>query len=606
MSLKNLDYLSPEITLFYYGNRRHATIFGSILTLLLIAISILYIIFLFLNIFNHEISNFMFYRNYITDISHYYFNDTTGIFHYFLMYDTKERTYGEYNPKYIRIFMSRLYRTYQENKDNLYENEHWVYDLCKDGIDNYNLDNDVFNEENSKTFGVGACLKYYYDTKNHTYIKIDDKINFKYPYLIHGAGNKNNLYLETIVEKCENSSVTKEILGDCGPQNEINEYLEKYKGIYLQILERQVDTDNYNKPVLQYIYGIGASLNIDSVSVNNINLSPFEIEIKKGTVIPKKQKIITYTFDDNRKATWENKDNKKILSIFDYWIQNSGQVLKGGYQTIYDILPSIGGFIQLIHFIFYSINYLYNKYIIFLDCNKTIFRMINSEDPKDKNIKKIFYDDVLSIRDEVKFREDSRIIAAMKKRDSIFITKKAREKKNNNSRVENIINNNEENDKNINFSNSNDLISNFQNSNLIMNNITVIKNIKSKHVNNTYNYNGNKIEEINNITFQDKEKFVTQFSNQIKEYINNKNKSFKAEPLNSTVTSHFLGFCNFFLSLFKHPQKKKIFFILNHFRRKVLGEEHIFRSNIILYHLEKYFDIKESKKIDIIDLYDNL
>ena len=602
MSLKNLDYLSPPITLFYYGNRRHSTIFGFILTLFLFIITVFYIIFLILNICNHEVSNFMFYRNYITDVSHYYFNDSTGIFHYFQIFDTKTQSFGEYNTKYVRIIMSRLYKTYQENKDNLYENEHWVYGLCRKGIDNQNIDNDVFDEEISKSFELGACLRYYYNSINHTYIKIEDKINFKYPYLIHGAGNNNNLFLETVVEKCQNTSLTNEIFGECGSQNEIEEYFEKYQGIYLQLLERQVNTDNYKKPILQYIYGIGARLNNDSVSVNNINLSPFEIEIKKGILVPKTKKIITYTLDDNRKATWESKDNKKILSIFDYWIQNSGQVLKGGYRNIYDILPNIGGLIQLIHLIFYSINYIYNKYITIIDCNKAIFKMINADDPKEIHTKKEFLDYVLSIRDEVKFREDSRILAAIKKRDSIFITKKARQKKN--SQIKTIISNQED-DKHNNFSNSHDIMSNFPNNNLIMNNITVIKNIKSKH-SNKFNYNENRFDDLNRITFQDKEAISSQFSNQIKEYIHTKHKSFKSEPLNSTVTSHFISFFNFVMSLFRHPNKKRIFYILNHFRRKILGEEHIFKANIILYHLEKYFDVKETKKIDILDLYDNL
>ena len=599
MLLKTLDYLSPQITLFYYGKRRHSTIFGAILTLVLFIISIFYITYLIINISNHEVSNFMFYRNYKTDISHYYFNDSTGIFHYFQIFDTKTSTFGEYNTKYVRIIMSRLYKTYQENKNNLYENEHWVYDLCRKGIDNYNIDNEVFNEKYSKSFEIGACLRYYYDNIKHTYIKIEDKINFKYPYLIHGDENNNNFYLETIVEKCQNSSLTKELFGNCGQQNEIDEYFDKYKGIYLQLLERQVNTENYNKPILQYIYGIEASLDIDSVSVNNINLSPFEINIKKGIAFPKTKKIVTYTFNDNRKTIWESKDNETILSIFVFWLQNSSQVLKGGYSSIYDILPNIGGFIQLIYFILYSINYIYNKYIINLDCNKEIFSIINNEDQKEAEIKKTFYDDILSIRDEVKFREDRKILATMQKRDSIFITKKARQKKNSQAKTTNHqgeINNN-------NFSNSNDLMNNIPNNNLIMNNITVIKNIKPKH-SNQFNYNGNNIEEIN---IYDKEKMTAQFSNQIKEYINNKNNTFKTEPLNPKATSHFISFFNYLMSLiFKHPSKKRIFYILNHFRSKILGEENVFKTNVILYHLEKYFDIKETKKIDVMDLYENL
>lgn len=607
MTLRNIDILSPEITLFYYGNRRHATNFGAILTLLLILISIFYIINLIINISHHEISNYIFYRSYMTNISHYYFNDTSGIFHYFQLYDTKTKTFGEYNPKYIRIFMSRIYQAYQENLFNLSDNEHWVYDLCTNGIDNKNINKDVFDKDKNKTFEISACLKYYYDNITHTYYNIDDKYNFKYPYLVYGTGNNNNIFLETIIEKCENSSVTNKILGNCGQQNEIDEYFKKYNSIFFHLLENEVNADNYKKPLYQYFYSIGSSLNINSVSVNNINLSPLDIEIKQGIIVPKSKKFKTYSFEENRRVTWENKNNKKILSIFNYWIQNSGNVIKGSYRTLYDILPNIGGFIHLIHFVFYCINFLYNQYITLVHCNELIFRMTNTDDPKSLNIKKILYDDIITIRDEIKFRDESRFLKDMKKRDSIYITKKARQKrkseKENNKSI-NYNNFNNDNDKNNNLSNSNDLMNNLPKNNLIMNNITVIKNVKT---NNNYNYSSKKIgDNINNITFKNDEKLNFQFSSQIKEYFNNKDRDLKEEPLNATLTSLFITFFNYIMSLLRHPEKKRIFSILNNFREKILSEEHIFKSNIILFHLEKYFDIQENKKIDVLDLYDNL
>ena len=613
MNIKKIDYISPHISLFYYGNRRHATIFGAILTILLILISAFYIIYSLYTICKHEISSFMFYRSYLPDIPHYYFNNTSGIFHYFQIYDSKTKTFGKYDTKYIRIFMSRLYKTYQESQDNLHENEHWVYGQCRNGIDNKNMDKYIFDGNKLKSFEINACIRYYYDKENHKYISIDDKENFKYPYLAHGNGNDNNLLLETIVEKCDNSSIMIDVFGNCGTQDEIDEYFKKYNGLYLQLLERKIDADNYKNPIIEYLSGVGSGLNTESVSVNNINLSPFEIEIKKGVVYPKTKKIITYSLEENRRATWESKTNQKILSIFDFWIQNSGQVIKGGYKTILDILPSIGGFIQLIHFIFYCINYLYNKYIILIDCNNTIFRMISTEDPKDSYIKKIMFDDIASIRDEVKFQEDishTKILSAMRKRDSIFVTKKARQKRS--LQLEKSLQSNKSIGKSLNdidknnLSNSNELINNFPNNNLIMNNITVIKNVKSNNINNNFSYSSNKVNELNHIPSGDNEKKRNEFDYRIKEYINIKNKQMKAEPLNGQVTSHFMNFFNFLMYMLHNQNRKRIFFVLNNLRRKILGEEHIFRSSIILYHLEKYFDIKENKKVDIMEFYENL
>lgn len=593
MNLKDIDYLSPEITLFYYGNRRHATNFGAILTILLSFISAFYIVFLILNICNHQFSNFIFYRNYIPDLSQYYFNDSSGIFHYFQLYDSKTKTYGDYQPKYARIIMSRLYKTYQENQESLYDNEHWVYGLCNQGIDNKNIDRDAFNEDQLKTFENSACLKYYYNNINHTYFKIDDKKNFKYPYLIYGTGNNNNLYLETVVEKCENTSITNQIFGFCGPQEEIDNYFKEYNGIYLRLIENKFDIDNYKKQVNQYIYDIGSSLNINSVPVNNINLSPFEIDIQTGIVIPRTKKIIAYSYEENRLETWESKNNKKILSIFEYWIQNTAKVMKGSYRTIFDILPNIGGFIQLIHFIFYTINFLYNQYVILVDSNQALFKMENTEDPRDAHIKKILYDDIITIREEVKLKEERKFMENMKKRDSIFITKIAREKKSIKSEIDH--NKLYEQGDNKNLSNSKDLI----NSNLI--NITLLKKDKKKNINTNYS-SAKSVNVINPLS----DKISQQFSSQMQEFFRYKNRFLKEESLNVNITSHFISFCNYLMSFFKYQYKKRIFFVLNNFRKKILAEEHIFRANIILFHLIKYFDVKEMKKIDILDFYENL
>ena len=152
----------------------------------------------------------------------------------------------------------------------------------------------------------------------------------------------------------------------------------------------------------------------------------------------------------------------------------------------------------------------------------------------------------------------------------------------------------DKNNNNHNLSNSNELICNKNNNNLGMNNITVIKTVNPKHVNNNNC-------EINN------EKLYIQFSAQIKEYINRKNKTLKYESLKLESTPIFINTYNFFMSLFKkNKDKYGIFFIFDKFRKKILGEEHFYKANIILYHLEKYFDIKEEKKIDIMELYENL
>ncbi len=645
MKIKKIDFLSPKITLFYYGSKRHKSIVGAIMTLTMVFFSTLYIFYFVSSIATHKISNFMFYKNYLTDVGLFSFNDTTGIYHYFQLYDVDRNDYGDYNPKYVRIFMSRLYRSYQNNEDSLSSNEHWVYGTCREGIDNENIKKEVFSED--AFFHRGACLRYYFNTNKKEYYPIEDKDNFKYPYLIHGAGRKENLFLGTIIEKCDNSSIMSKVFGPCGNQEEIDNYLKKNIGIYLQLLERQVSTSDYNNPIYEYFSSISSSLDSTVIPANNINIAPFYIDIQTGIFLPTTQKVITYSLQDNQRGSLESTGKKNTLAVFDYWLQNSSHIMKGGYSTFYDILPSIGGIIQLIYYIFYLVNYFYNKYIIIHDCNKSFFRMYNLEDNKNVQVKNQFLKCIKSIREEARVKYNNEQF----KRHSVLVKKKSTSsnelseinksiKKNKLKSVKTEIDsdnnflkylNNNKNTVN-NMSHSKDLMISIPNNNFIYkntNNIKIINNNNNNEINNNNNDNNNNNQrEITVIRKKNNEKFIFrkkddilsayfhdsdknnsayyQFSHQLKEFLHHKRKSFKIEPLNEKILNKYLTFFNYLMSFTGNEFRKRGFLVLNKFREKLLGEEHLFRTNIFLYHLEKYFNIKERQKIDIFELYENL
>ena len=600
MEFKKLDCLSPKIFLFYNGNDRHISKFGAVITIIMIIMSGIYVFYLFFNILQHNVSNFSSYKNYINEAGLYLFNDTGGIFHYFHIYDLNRQEFGHFNTKYIRAIMSRIY--YKTYPNPLSENEHWVYDNCRDGIDNKNIEKGVIDD----SFNKGVCLRHYYNNEKKKYFPIEDKENFKYPYLIHGSGRKDNLLLETIIEKCDNNSFTSNILGPCGPENEINDYLQIHRAIYFNLLEKQVDTENYKKSIYQYIYTISGSLDSINVPVNNVNFMPFFIELKRGIFLPKTEKIITYMFDDNRKTTWENSSNNNFLAIFDYWLVNSCQIIKGGYNNLYDILPNIGGIIQLIYYICFSLNYLFNKYIVIQDCNHLFFNLFNKENDNKEAIynKKIFQNCAYSFREElIKFKNEinkqGKNLNENEKKNKIILKKNKKFTTDivyNNEIQINNLNNNEEN-------NSNDIIFDISKNNVIKNcsdvdNISYqrrIIDIKDK----IKNEKSTKVkDESSKLNFM-----YYQFVIQLQKYISYKNKEIKVEPLNSSIISQYITFFNYILSRTGKENQKRIFFVLSKFREKILGEENLFRTKIDLYHLEKYFNLKENKKPDIIELY---
>ena len=626
MQLKNIDYLSPGISLFYNGKKRHSSRTGAIMTIFMVILSGIYVFYLIYNIAEHNVSNFMSYKNYLNDAGLYIFNNTGGIFHYFQLYDYLNQEYGKFNSKYVRIFMSRVY--YKDFKEeSLSQNEHWVFDMCRDGFDNNNIPKEIFTEEVG--FNKGVCIRYYYDNKKGKYFPIEDKENFKYPYLIHGSGRSDNLLLETVVEKCDNKSIITNILGPCGDENEIKNYLNIHKAIFFQLLEKQVDTENYSKSIYEFIFSISGSLDNKNIPINNVNLIPFFIEIKKGIILPRKEKVVTYLFDDNRKATFENNVNRRHLAIFDYWLVNSCQVIKGGYNNLYDILPNIGGIIQLIYYIFYSFNYLYNKYIIIQDCNKIFFKIYNKDfdEKEETNNKKNFINYVNSLREDINIKRSQSHLKRKPKildKNNLFVERKENAYKlkefkmaktdiNSNKNISKyMIKDKNEliNNSNI-FSNSNDLILEIPKNKVIPSstNINIIRNEKTtlfyKDKNKLNEKEREKREESRYYKNKKMDFLYYQFTYQLQEYLYHKKSELKYEPLNPHIISRLTNFYSFILSLIGNKNKKKIFFIFNKFREKILGEENLFRTKIYLYLLEKYFSVREIEKIDILELYDN-
>ena len=75
----------------------------------------------------------------------------------------------------------------------------------------------IFNDEyiNSNNNITNAiCIRHYYNKTEKKYYSLNksennlnNKNNFKYPYLEHGISNKKNSLLSTIIEKCTNNSI---------------------------------------------------------------------------------------------------------------------------------------------------------------------------------------------------------------------------------------------------------------------------------------------------------------------------------------------------------------------------------------------------------------
>ena len=671
MTLKNLDYLSPKISLFFYGRRRHSAFLGGILTILMIISCFTYIFYLCLDVCRHNSSVFQYYRHLFKDPGVYLFNNTEGIFHFFQFYNPKNKSYyGKFNSKYIRFFMTSISDEYKSNPQILSENDHWVYDNCRDRIDNEFIDDDIFA---NTSFEYGICLRYYYNKINKKYYPIEDSNNFIYPHLANIELNMN-YSIATVIEKCDNNSILTEALGFCADEKDIQDYLKVNYGLNFNVLEHEINPENYTNQIYYFIYGISSTLQASKIKEHNIIFVPLKTDVKGGILIPRRKQKMTYSFYDYYQRDEEtNTKNSKILSIYNFCLSPAGFVFKSDYETIYDCFPKMGGIIQLIYYVFFGINFFYNRFTIIND-TKRLFFQLNNNERANRNIQILHFSKAVnSLR-----RVSSKVVHRLKDKDK----KKCNSMEPNNSYsnsncnifkrfAKNVSDSNLkryfdiDNSQNISLypsihnlnqfranDNSNeglcmrrfnnillkeDLCSsimdnkskseenkkNEENTNI---NLKAMKNIKSdkfpkinppdilqiKNAQRKLSVQNGIVSMLEKIEINDNDRSnatdedIMYLKILFQKYFQHKKKTFVYERTTIEEINKFFSFKKYIYSPFCNKRAKRYHYVMDKFRVKLLSEEHFFRTHNYLYLFEKCFDLQESKKIDIIELYKNL
>ena len=652
MPLKDVDFLSQEISLFYYGRTRHSGNFGGILTILMILCCLLYIFYIVYEVFLHTTSTIQYYRHYFKNPGNFSFNNTQGIFHYFQIYDPIDNEVFPFDSKYIRLFMTNIHEQYKVNPELLLENDHWVYDECREGIENGNLTEDIFQDV---SFKDGLCIRYYYNSTSKKYYSIDDSQNFIYPSLIN-LGTRMGDSIGTIVEKCKNDSVLTTIFGPCADDDNITDYFKTTYGINFNVLTHEIRPGVYEETTYHYIYEISNLMRKKHILENNLIFSPLITNFNLGLFYPKNKENTIYTFSDNYEEIIDKKESNNVLCVYKFYLAKYGYIYKATYQTIYESLYKIGGIFQLIYYIFFGINYIFNKFTIINDTKKLFFTLHNDEKINGGDQIKKFSKIVTRLRNEQMVNDTSteiiRNISNLDNRgknlgskykhrstknfqESLFFQKNSDSKNlsvfpfisdkdinvlnnnkysvnndsdfNNGQKEEIIINNKK--DKKLKmlskFSNENEKLNkkNENNSNNIdKKEKSEIKEIKKLLQNskgkNNFRYS------IPNHDIVDKE--ILNFKVLLKRYIDYKKKFFVYEKMTVDKINHFFNMSNFLISCLCYKKPKRYFNTLQNFRKKLLSEEHFFKTQNNLYLIEKCFDLRESKIIDIVELYKNL
>ena len=630
MSLHNFDFLSPRITLFFYEKRSHTSKIGGFLVLIMISLSLAYISYLLFIVVCHKRATSVFFKRFEWEAGHYSFN-SSSIFHFIQIFSPESGGYfDEYNPRLMHTYTTFVHPGFKESDLGLYD--HWVFDRCRKGIDDKDIEPSIL--ENVDNFTNSVCIRYYYNSKTRQYFPMGDK-EFIWPHLEHGTARRNNIYLTTIVQKCRNDSVINKIFGNCPPQEEIDEYINKYFAIYFYFTDIQIDPLDYIRPIQRYLNIITSGIGTKQTFVENyIHFSPVQIRTKEGDFFSNSKNDNSFFFDMNRKGTASNSiDYFKIVKYY-HLMQNTMQVYERKYSNIFDILPQIGGVIQFIFYIFFWLNYFYNKYIIAYDTNSLFFDAKETKrnthydilDSKENNIRK----------NNIQINSNNFNINNLNNiNNKIYNFQAIRHKNNNNFLNEKIYNKNNlftfnyspqpqkgkkifptliniQDDSHLNElynadneRSNNELIKNENSINKrILNNNTICVIKKESKKNSLFNIFDNKEEICNSKQFKTMNKYrITKAS--IKKIEHQKEICEHLIKDNKMRLVKKLSFFKYFKSHFVEKYKGISDFIIR-FRRNLLSEEHFFKSHIKNTLFFRQYKLSKEQYISFIDCFNNL
>ena len=182
-----IDFLSPPITLFHLERRTHTSKVGGILVSIMVIICSIYISYLLYDLITHKKLTSIFHKKFEYEAGYYSFN-SSSIFHFIQIFSPENGGYfDEYDSRYIRAYITYVHANFSYGDLKLYD--HWVFDRCRENIDNKDLESFLFN--NVQNFTNGVCIRHYYNSKDKKYYTLGDN-KFIWPHLEHGIAQRNN------------------------------------------------------------------------------------------------------------------------------------------------------------------------------------------------------------------------------------------------------------------------------------------------------------------------------------------------------------------------------------------------------------------------------
>ena len=360
---KQLDFLSPKITLFYKGFDRHSSSISVIISIsVYLTILILGIIFSMDFLFKKNPTTY-FYNRFIYDVGTFSFNNT-GIFHFIR---TGEINNISYDNRVISVIGINDFDSFINKDSNITLYNHWIYEPCN----NQHIgDLKKYLNDYETSFYNGLCINKLYNKTTKEIINLNDQ-NFKYPTIEHGNSNQNVTTYGIILLRCQNHSELNKT--NCFDKDISDEKAIEVYTISMYFIDQYIDVTNYHNPLEKFYNKINNQIVLSSYTVNHLNFKPLKLNTHNGIIFNTNYELNFFHFDVDEKLIIEEA-NTGIYGAFCFWMQNQLQIYDRTYQKIQDISASISGISKLLTIIGYCINYLFAKFTLINDLSNDILK----------------------------------------------------------------------------------------------------------------------------------------------------------------------------------------------------------------------------------------
>ena len=381
MFLQNLDFISPNITLYYHNKKQHSSISSGIFSIIILVIIFSLIFFLSLDFLLLKNPSSMYYKTYLDDVDRYFFN-SSSLFH-FVFINQNDFFNITIDEKYFTIIGVPEHDGKYLLNTNISFHDHYIYGPCD--LSDIGDKKNILTGDYLKYYKNGFCIKKFFNSTSNEIIYKNDK-RFIYPYLEHGASKINNRYYNIYFQRCQNHTVINN--NSCYEKNVVL----NTKGYLYNIvfITQNIKVKDYKDSIRFNFQRVSNFFNSNSYTSNHLNFSPMKLITHSGKFIDQTSEQFGYNYDFNEKLI--NFENLQIFGSFHFWMQNTLVIYERTYQKIQDISGNIDGILEIISLIVKGLNILFfSDYQILYDFNKEIEELIecNLDKKRILNFKKI-------------------------------------------------------------------------------------------------------------------------------------------------------------------------------------------------------------------------